>query len=192
MKRAVFLDRDGTINVDTHYPHAPGDLSLIAGAEEALAILADLPIHIIVVTNQAGIPLGYFTQDQMSAFNLELRVAVERSGGRIDAFYFCPHLEAKHLPAGVTPHQCVKPSPGMLLEAARDYALELSKCFAVGDKTSDIAAGAAVGCTTVLVRTGKGGREEDALPVEPTYEVDHLWEAALLIRSNLKDACHGE
>jgi histidinol-phosphate phosphatase family protein len=88
----VFLDRDGTINADTHFPYRTEDLEFVPGAVEGLKQLAKLPLDIIVVSNQAGIALGLFTRAQMSEFNAELRSRVEAFGARIDAFYFCPHL----------------------------------------------------------------------------------------------------
>jgi D-glycero-D-manno-heptose 1,7-bisphosphate phosphatase len=185
-ERAMFLDRDGTINVDTHFPYRVGSLEFIPKAVEGLTVLSGLPLHIIVVSNQAGIALNIFTVEQMSQFNRKLRTRVKQAGGRIDAFYFCPHLEAKHLPPGVSPCQCSKPSPGMLLEAAREFRLNLSQSFVVGDKTSDIAAGEAVGCVTILLKTGKAGREEGALPIKSQYLAENLLEAALLVQALLK------
>lgn len=187
-RHAVFLDRDGTINVDTHFPYAIESLEFIPKAIDGLRLLAMLPLAIIVVANQAGIARGIFTRKQMSQFNAELRSRVEHAGGRIDAFYFCPHLEIKNLPPGVPVCECSKPSPGMLLEAAKDFKLDLSKSFLIGDKTSDIAAGESVGCTTILVKTGKAGKEEGALPVEPTHFAENLYEAALIVQSYLKPA----
>lgn len=184
-RRAVFLDRDGTICVDTHHPHRVEDLSFIPGSLEAIARLASLPLHIIVVSNQAGIALGYYTRAEMSQFNRELRARIEETGGRIDAFYFCPHLEPKHLPPDVPPCGCSKPSPGMLLEAARDFELDLTHTFIIGDKTSDVAAGESVGCITILVKTGKAGKEEGALLVQPKYFAEDLHQAAIIVEACL-------
>ena len=163
--RAVFLDRDGTINVDTHYPFEVEELLLIPEAIDGLKILAVLPLDLIVASNQAGIELGLFTQEQMSQFNRALRSKIEQARGRIDAFYFCPYLEPKDLPPEVTAHECSKPSPGMLFEAAKDFEIDLRRSFLVGDKTSDIAAGERAGCVTILVMTGKAGKEEGAISV---------------------------
>lgn len=185
-KRAVFLDRDGTINVDTHFPHKIDSLEFIPKAIDGLRVLSALPLHIIVVSNQAGIALNIFTVEQMSQFNTELRTRIEHTGARIDAFYFCPHLEAKHLSPGVSACACSKPSPGMLLEAAKDFQLDLPSSFVIGDKTSDIAAGERIGCVTVLLKTGKAGREEGALPIRSQYLADNLHEAALLLRALLE------
>jgi len=161
-------------------------LEFIPHALHALALLAKLPLDIIVVSNQAGIALGMFTCKHMSEFNRELRSKVEESGGRIDAFYFCPHHELKDLPPGSLTCICSKPAPGMLLEAAKDFQLDLSKSFLIGDKTSDIAAGESVGCMTILVETGKAGKEEEALPVRPNYVIGDLYEAAKTVQSILQ------
>lgn len=181
--QALFLDRDGTINVDTHYPHNVNLLELIPRAIDGMRILAQLPIHIIVVSNQAGIALGIFTREQMSEFNAELRSRVETAGGRIDAFYYCPHLEPKNLKKGQNPCNCSKPASGMLLEASEDFNIDLTNSFIVGDKTSDIVAGETVGCTGILVKTGKGGNEEGALPIQTNLIAKDLYEAALIIQS---------
>lgn len=197
-RRAVFLDRDGTVNVDSHFPHQVESLEFIPNAIDGLKLLAILPLDIISVSNQAGIALGIFTRKQMSQFNAELRSRVEHAGGRIDAFYFCPHREIKHLRLGDSPCTCSKPSPGMLIEAAEDFKLDLSKSFLIGDKTSDIAAGESVGCVTILVKTGQAGKEEGALPVKPKFFAENLYDATLIVQSYLEDekanepAQHGE
>lgn len=185
-RRAVFLDRDGTINVDIHFPHRIESLEFIPKAIDGLKLLATLPLEIIVASNQAGIALGIFTREQMSQFNTELRSRIEHAEGRIDAFYFCPHLEAKHLSPEDSPCACSKPSPGMLLEAAKDFELDLSRSFLIGDKSSDIAAGKTAGCVAILVKTGKAGKEEGAPPVEPKYITKNLYEAALIVQSHLE------
>jgi D-glycero-D-manno-heptose 1,7-bisphosphate phosphatase len=179
---AVFLDRDGTITVDTHYPHRVDDLTFIPGSLAALKRLAALPAHIIVVSNQAGIALGMFRREDMSRYNAELRARVEQSGGRIDAFYFCPHREPKDLPPGEKPCPCAKPAPGMLLEAARDFGIDLRRSFMIGDKASDVAAGNAAGSRSILVSTGKAGAGEvESGKVSPDLTVDDLNGAALAV-----------
>lgn len=183
---AVFLDRDGTINVDTHYPHRVEELEFLPGAVQGLRTLVEFPCHILVVSNQAGIALGYFTKEQMSEFNAELRARAESAGGRIDAFYYCPYLEPKHLPPGADVHDCAKPFPGMLMEASADFGLDLGRSFMIGDKTSDIAAGQRAGCVTILVKTGKAGKEEGALDVSPDYCADSLASAADIVRSHFQ------
>lgn len=186
-QRAVFLDRDGTINVDTHYPHKVELLKFIPKAIDGLKIFAMLPLDIIVISNQAGIALKIFTSGQMSQFNEGLRSKIELAGGRIDAFYFCPHREPKDLQPGDSPCACSKPSPGMLLEAARDFELDLSKSFLIGDKTSDIAAGKKAGCFTILLKTGKAGKEEGRLLIEPKCNANNLFDAARIVKKYLEE-----
>jgi len=183
--RAVFLDRDGTINVDNHYPHQVQSLEFIPKAIEGLKILSALEYHVIIVANQAGIALGIFNREQMSEFNKEIRFRVENAGARIDGFYYCPHLEMKHLEPGMSACECSKPSPGMVKEASEDFQIDLTKSFFIGDRTTDIAAGESVGCVTILVKTGKAGEEEGALPITPQYFTENLYEAALIVKSHL-------
>jgi D-glycero-D-manno-heptose 1,7-bisphosphate phosphatase len=171
---AVFLDRDGTINNDTHYPHRIEDLVILPGVIDALRTLAGFPVHVIAVTNQAGIALSLFTKDDMSRFNQTIRERVEDGGGRIDGFYYCPHREPKDLIPGEEPCPCAKPAPGMLIEAAADFCVDLTRSYMVGDKTSDVEAGRAAGCKAILVLSGKAGQEKGALNVKPDLIVDNL------------------
>ena len=168
--------------MDTDHPHRIAELQFVPGALEALKVAAELPAHVIVVSNQSGIEKGLYDTGQMSEFNRELRVRVEYAGGRIDAFYFCPHVAAKDLRPGAQACSCSKPSPGMILDAANDFGLkDLESSFMVGDKTSDIVAGKRSRCTTILVRTGKKGREGGALTVRPDHVAEDITEAVAII-----------
>jgi len=187
--RAVFVDRDGTINVDTYYPHNAESLELLPGALEGIRRLAMLPAQIIAVSNQSGLALALFTPEQMSSFNARLRAIVENRGGRIDAFYFCPHLEPRQLPPGVPPCLCSKPSPGMLIEAAEEFRLNLRQSFMIGDKSSDIIAGEAAGCTSILVKTGKAGRENGNASVAALHVARDLSEASRIVASLIETGC---
>lgn len=149
---------------------------------DGIHLLSELSFHLIVVSNQAGIPLGRFTEEQMSAFNQGIRSLVEASGGRLDAFYYSPYLELKNMPPDSKLDDTMKPNPGMLFEAREHFSLDLFQSFVIGDKTSDIVAGQRAGCTTILVLTGKAGDEEDAIPCLPDYVVADLYGAAKLIQ----------
>jgi D-glycero-D-manno-heptose 1,7-bisphosphate phosphatase len=186
-RSAVFLDRDGTINVDSDYPHDVRNLELIPHALGGLQTLARLPVHVIVFSNQAGIALGLFTRDEMSRFNSELRRRVEKAGGRIDAFYYCPHREAKDLTPGEIPCPCSKPGAGMLFEAAQDFGLDLRSSVVIGDKRSDVMAGKTAGCLTILLETGKTGKEEMAPRVAPDFVAADLSQAAVRLREVLDE-----
>lgn len=182
---AVFLDRDGTINEDTHYPHRLKELALIDGVEEGLRTLAGLPVHLFVVSNQAGIAKGLFTVSDMRRFNQELHRRVMEAGGRIDAFYYCPHFEPKDLAPGTTPCTCSKPNSGLLLEAAQDYRIDLKRSFMIGDKMSDVAAGQRAGTSTVLLLTGKAGTDGCRVDRNPDAIHENLADAAVWIAAEL-------
>ena len=101
----------------------------------------------------------------MSAFNSALRTLVEAAGGRIDAFYFCPHLEPKDLAPGDVPCTCSKPAPGLLFEAAADFGIELRQSIFIGDKPSDLAAGRSAGCITAFLH------HDRPVALEPTPDI---------------------
>lgn len=185
--RAVFIDRDGTINEDTHFPHKVEDLIIIPKAIEGLRLLSKFPVDIIVISNQAGIALNLFSTLQMSLFNKELRRRIVEYGGRIDAFYYCPHLEKKHiLPHGSEGCSCSKPSPGMLFEASNDFKIELPKSFVIGDRFTDIIAGQSAGCKTILVQTGAFNKEVDSKSYNPDYIAADLYDAALIVKRKME------
>ena len=181
-RRAVFLDRDGTINVDHGYVFRAGDFEFIPGAPEAIRRLKDAGYLVIVVTNQAGIARGLYGEDEVHELHLHLDRELERYGAAIDAYYYCPH----HPEIGMEPYRrecaCRKPLPGMLLQAAADFPLDLGGSFLVGDKLSDIEAGLAAGCTAILVETGHGAGAEN-IPLNVPRVAD-LAVAADLILSN--------
>lgn len=181
---AVFLDRDGTINEDTHYPYRVEQLRFLPGALDALTELADLPVLTVIVTNQAGIALGRYSTEQMHAFNAALIEQAGAVGARIDAIYYCPELEDGGDLGGLARSDCSKPQPGMLLEAAADLGVDLSSSIMIGDKKSDIGAGQRVGCHTILVLTGKAGLDEGP-DIAPDSSAADLLEAVGLVRQRM-------
>lgn len=159
MNWAVFLDRDGVINEEVEYLSTPDQLKLIPGTAQAIKILNEREIPVIVVTNQAGIARGYFSELQLVSIHKTLRDILAGAGAYIDRFYYCPHHPIMGLGSYQANCNCRKPKPGMLLQAADDFKLDLALCYLIGDKASDIAAGKEVGCRTVLVQTGYGSQE---------------------------------
>ena len=164
---AVFLDRDGTINVDHGYVFRPGEFEFIAGAPEAIRRLRDAGYLMIVVTNQAGIARGLYGEADVHELHRHLDRELERYGTAIDAYYYCPHHPEKGIEPYLRECACRKPLPGMLLQAAADFSLNLGGSFLVGDKLSDIEAGLAAGCTPILVDTGYGADVEIVPPDVP-------------------------
>jgi D-glycero-D-manno-heptose 1,7-bisphosphate phosphatase len=172
-RRAVFLDRDGTLNVEVNYLHRVADFHLIEGAAQAIRALNAANYLVIVVTNQAGIARGYYDAAALDTLHTHLAQVLAAEGAQLDAVYFCPHH-----PDFTGPCACRKPAPGMLLRAAADYRLDLTRSWLVGDTSSDIGAGCAAGCRTVLVRTGYGNQVaaqlvRDAMP-RPDMIVDDI------------------
>ncbi|MCE9594932.1 MAG: HAD-IIIA family hydrolase [Planctomycetes bacterium] len=159
-RRAVFVDRDGTLNRELVETLArPEQLDLVPGAGEALAALREAGFAVVVVTNQSAIARGELDHERLARVHAALAERVEQDGGRIDLFLACPHHESD----GLAPYRrtcaCRKPRPGMLLEAAQRLDLDLTRSWLVGDALRDLAAARAVGARTVLVATGKGASE---------------------------------
>lgn len=175
-RRAIFLDRDGTINVEKDYLIAPADLELLPGVGEALRRGQEAGYLLIVVTNQSGVARGYFTAEAVEGLHAHLQGRLLPFGVQIDAFYVCPH----HPEHGDGPCDCRKGAPGMLLQAAREHHIDLAASWMIGDKGSDVEAGIHAGCSTILVRTGYGAQQEQGLPLS-TLIVDSLAAAMALI-----------
>jgi D-glycero-D-manno-heptose 1,7-bisphosphate phosphatase len=152
-KSAIFLDRDGVIVEDVHFLKSPAQLRILPGAAQALHILQD-KFYIVVVTNQSGVARGLLTEDDLMAIHLELvqRLAVE--GVVLDALYYCPHLPEATVQAYQVECDCRKPKPGMLLQAKRDWGLDMAHSFMVGDSSRDIEAGCAAGVKCILLNDG--------------------------------------
>ncbi|MCB2191088.1 MAG: HAD family hydrolase [Deltaproteobacteria bacterium] len=155
MRRAVFLDRDGTINVEVGYISEPGQVRLLPGAARAIADLRQTGLAVVGVSNQSGIARGRFSLEQMLAVQAEVeRQLLEEAGALLDGFYYCPH----HPEGVVEPYagvcDCRKPGTGMLEQAARELGLSLEDSFMVGDKRIDVACGHGAGLTSLLVTSG--------------------------------------
>jgi D-glycero-D-manno-heptose 1,7-bisphosphate phosphatase len=171
INRAVFLDRDGTINVECEYLHQPEEFQFIPGAVQAIRLLKEAGYRIIVVTNQSGIARGYFDEAAVIRLHRYIDGELSRFGASIDAFYFCPHHPEYSIDDNGKTCVCRKPLPGMLLKAAADFSLDLSTSFIIGDKLADVQAGLNAGCRPLLVRTGYGAQEATKLPMDvPVYD----------------------
>jgi D-glycero-D-manno-heptose 1,7-bisphosphate phosphatase len=150
--KLVILDRDGTINEDSEqHVRSPEEFRPIKGSLEAIARLTQADYRIVVATNQSGLARGFLDTRTLFAIHDTLLRALAQVGGRIDAFFFCPHAAD----AGC---QCRKPQPGMLIEAGRRFNVALGDVYMVGDALRDLQAAAAAGARPVLVLTGKGAK----------------------------------
>lgn len=161
MDKAVFLDRDGTINKEVTYLYRPEDLVILPGVPEAVKILRDNGFCILVVTNQAGIARGYYTVEHMHRLHRYLNEQLKRDGAWIDAFYYCPH----HPEHGIGEYRkvchCRKPDTGMFEMAEREYEIDKNHSYMIGDKRIDVQAGHNYGIRSILVGTGYGREERE-------------------------------
>lgn len=137
-RRALFLDRDGTLIVDVGYPNDPAQVVLLAGAAEALRTLQN-DWALVVVSNQSGLARGLITEAQASAVHERFVALFAAAGVQFAGFYYCPHAPDSGC-------ACRKPAPGLLHDAARDLGLDLALSVMLGDKPSDLEAGRAAGC----------------------------------------------
>jgi D-glycero-D-manno-heptose 1,7-bisphosphate phosphatase len=151
----VFLDRDGTLMREVNYCADPKQVEIFPGVPEALVRLKEAGYKLVVISNQAGIGRGYFTEAQYR--QVEAEVARQVRPAVFDAVYFCPDR-----PDRATNRR--KPGPGMIFEAQRDHDLDLSRSYFVGDKAIDIECGRNAGLRTILVKTGYGANETYAAP----------------------------
>jgi D-glycero-D-manno-heptose 1,7-bisphosphate phosphatase len=153
--RAVFLDRDGVLNIDHGYVSDPARLDWIEGAREAVAALTKAGLKVMVVTNQSGIGRGYFEEAAMHGFHAEMQRQLEPLGGKIDAFYFAPHHENAATPEyRVADHPDRKPNPGMILRGLAEFGLAPTEAAIIGDRSSDVEAGRRAGMPGYLFRGG--------------------------------------
>lgn len=165
-RRAVFFDRDGTLMEEVEYCCDPAKVKVISGVPEAIGELKSAGYLAIIVSNQSGIGRGLFTEAQYAAVQQELLRQI--GAHRIDASYFCPDAPG-------VPSLRRKPEPGMVLEAAAEFQIDLAASFLVGDKASDIGCGRRAGTHTILVRTGYGAAlERDPAFVAPDYVADDV------------------
>lgn len=178
MYRAVFLDRDGTLNHDDGYTSRADELRLYDHAAAGLRLLARQGFLLIVTTNQSGIARGYFREREMRAFHHHLSAVLRVEGVVLDAIYHCPYHPTTSVGRYRRDSTLRKPRPRMLLRAARQHGIDLSRSYAVGDKKSDVLAGQAAGCRTVLVQTGDAGRSEPDLAARPDHVARDLHAAA--------------
>lgn len=182
--KVVFLDRDGVLVEDQGPIADPDDLELIDGVAGALARLHEAGVRLVSVSNQAVVARGLVDEAGVKVMNRHLDLLLVEAGGPpLDGHYFCPHHPEATLAAYRVRCECRKPRPGMILAAARDLGLDPAESFMIGDRPTDIAAGAAAGCTTIIVHTGRHADPPivTVAPPErwpnPDYECTDLWAA---------------
>jgi D-glycero-D-manno-heptose 1,7-bisphosphate phosphatase len=154
MNKAFFLDRDGTINYDVHYLRNVDDVKIIEGVKEAIKLIHKFGYKVIVVTNQGGIAKGLLTEETYQNINNKIQELLNCEC-QIDAFFYCPHHP------DITKCVCRKPNPFLLKLASKQFDIDLTQSYMIGDKLSDIETGINANCKeSVLVLTGHGKKYE--------------------------------
>jgi D-glycero-D-manno-heptose 1,7-bisphosphate phosphatase len=153
-RRAVFLDRDGTIIEDVSYLRRARDVRLLPGAAEALKLLRQAGFLLLVVSNQSAVARGWLTEPDLMDVQGEVERALEAQGAGLDGFYYCPHLPEGTVQQYARECDCRKPEPGMLLRAAGERNVDVRRSYAVGDSERDVEAGRRAGCSTILIGRG--------------------------------------
>lgn len=156
---AVFLDRDGTLIEDVGYLSRLEDVEWFPWSIEAIRLLNQAGFLVCVTTNQGGIGLGFYGADLVNRVHAVMAETVNAAGGRIDAFFFCPHHPVAVVEEFRADCDCRKPKPGMIRQATARFHIDLSKSFVVGDKMADVGLATAAGAQGVLVKTGYGAAE---------------------------------
>jgi D-glycero-D-manno-heptose 1,7-bisphosphate phosphatase len=153
-KRAIFLDKDGTLIPDIPYNVDPKLISLSAHAAEGLRKLQSHGFTFFVVTNQNGIAEGKFDHGELRRVVVALKDILEGEGIELADFYYCPHAAVRALPFSAFSCSCRKPRAGMLFKAAIDHEIDLQSSWMIGDILNDVQAGNAAGCKTILIDNG--------------------------------------
>lgn len=184
MKKAVFVDRDGTMLEEAGYLSSMDRLVFFPYTVDAIRLLNRAGFAVVVITNQAGIARGIVKEAFVAEAHAHIAEHVAAGGARIDAFYYCPHHPQGIIESLTRTCDCRKPAPGLLRRGAADLGLDLPASFMVGDKVEDVKVGIAAGARSVLVRTGYGRESEATLKqqsIEPAAVADNLMGAVAWI-----------
>jgi D-glycero-D-manno-heptose 1,7-bisphosphate phosphatase len=154
--KAVFLDRDGVINEDYGYVHKIEDFHIFDEVYPALKKLRERGFKLLIITNQSGIGMGYYTEEDFFKITEHMKEKLKEKGIEIDKVYYCPHHPEGVVPEYTMKCNCRKPETGMIEEGIKDFDIDISQSFLIGDKETDIEAGKKVGLKTILVKTGRG------------------------------------
>jgi len=179
--KLIILDRDGVINYDSpDYIKSPEEWHPIPGSLEAIAQLNRAGFAVVIATNQSGVGRGYFSLSTLQAIHQKMHDALSDCGGKIDKIYFCPHEPETHC-------DCRKPKAGLFDQIAKDYAVDWSHVYCVGDSVRDMQIGLSFGCKNILVLTGNGKQTLNAeLNWQAIKVCDDLAAAANWIIANQK------
>ena len=183
MNKCIFLDRDGTINIEKNYLHKIEEFEWEEGAVEAIKIFKKLGYKIIVITNQSGIGRGYYSEKDVELLHEKVNEKLAKEGAAVDAIYFCPHF-----PGGIEEYNkecsCRKPGIGNFERGRKEFDIDYAKSYMVGDRISDLEPALRLGMTPVLVKTGYGVKE-----LEKLYFKSEIYENLYQFSKQLENEC---
>ena len=190
-RRAVFMDRDGTISEEVGYVNHPSRFRIFPYSAPAVRLLNDRGWLAIVVTNQAGVARGYFTEEMIHTVHDQLSDTLVRNGARIDGIYYCAHHPSVGEPPYRTDCDCRKPKPGLIRRAVGDFDIDLAASWMVGDRYNDIELARNAGVKSALVMSGYGRgeweHERSSWKLQPDLVAEDLFRAILTITDRPKE-----
>ena len=186
-RKAVFLDKDGTIIPDVPYNVNPDLITLAAGVVEGLRLLKQQGYLFVVISNQAGVARGYFKVEDLVQVEKKLDELFQKEGLEIARYYFCPHHPDGKISAYTMSCNCRKPKPGMILQASDELNIDPQKSWMVGDILNDVEAGNAAGCRTILINNGNETEWAEGSFRTPTFVAANFLEAANFVCNNTTD-----
>jgi len=172
MKRAIFIDRDGTIIKDKGYITDVSFVELIPGSAQAINGFHSLGFIVVLVTNQSAVGRGYITENELVEIHKRTKQLLSQEGSFLDAIYVCPHHPDEEC-------SCRKPKPGLVRKACKDFNIDITKSYIIGDQKADIELGEKEGISSILVLTGYG--KDTVKETSPDYVVNNIFEAEKLI-----------
>ena len=178
MAKAIFLDKDGTLIPDIPYNVDPALITLQPDAIEGLQRLRDEGFQFIIISNQAGVARGIFTEDALPAVEQRLTELMAAHQLQLSGFYYCPHYPEGTIPGYTSDCECRKPKPGMILKAANEHDIDLTQSWMIGDILNDVEAGNRAGCKTVLINNGNETEWVTGPMRSPTYVCSSINHAA--------------
>jgi D-glycero-D-manno-heptose 1,7-bisphosphate phosphatase len=184
MEKAIFLDKDGTLIEDVPYNVDPARIKLMPGAVEGLQKFYQAGYRLVVISNQSGVAKGYFPEAALLGVRAKLAALLAEISVSLSGFYYCPHFPGAKVAAYARDCACRKPAPGLILQAARNLKLDLSRSWFIGDILNDVEAGNRAGCRTVLLDNGHETEWLSGEYRQPFYAAADLAEAATLIISS--------
>jgi D,D-heptose 1,7-bisphosphate phosphatase len=184
MRKAIFIDKDGTLISNVPYNADPDKIVLEYGAIEGLRLLQTRGYALIVVSNQAGVAHGYFQEADLQPVVTKIKALLSAADIRLDGFYYCPHHPAGKIEQYAITCDCRKPAPGMILQAAEKLDIFLPESWMIGDILHDVEAGNRAGCQSILINNGNETKWEMNEYSKPAYIAKDLLEAAKLIANH--------